>query len=147
MTDKNSNVTEFKRGVDAEAEAAAPTGDDGQEPVIHEDQNDDLGHNVDFGAVAGLVEEIEEAQAAIDEISAKEKDRKAPFKDTIAQLKRQAKEEEGITVKALNLHLTKRRQERRITDRIQALDDVQRGDFDQLALRFDDDEHDEQGAA
>lgn len=93
------------------------------------------GHNsdgveVDAEAVGKLIDEIEAEQAKIDERNAKTKADNAPQRDAIAGIKKTIRDEHGIEAKALGTLLTKRRQERRMQERIEKLEEPARGQFD-----------------
>lgn len=73
-------------------------------------------------AALPTIEEIENEQAKIDSIMEEAKAKCAPHRDTIAASKKHVRDEYSIEAKALGVILTKRRQERRMKARIEALE-------------------------
>jgi len=87
------------------------------------------------GAVA-IIADIEEEQAKIDEINEKAKAQKAPHQDSMAKLKKQIRDDYNIEAKALSTILAKRRQERRMKARIEALPKTAADQFHQMEMKF-----------
>ncbi len=84
------------------------------------------GHNADnvpfdASSVLELVDEMEREQEKIDARNEKAKEENAPHRDSIAQLRKQARDEFNVEASALSLIVAKRRQERRISQREQNL--------------------------
>jgi hypothetical protein len=87
------------------------------------------------GAVE-IIDTIEEAQAKIDAINEESKSKKAPHQDEIAKLKKQIRDDYNIEAKALSTIITKRRQERRMKARIEALEKTAAEQFKQMEMEF-----------
>jgi ABC-type transporter Mla subunit MlaD len=87
-------------------------------------------------AAAEVIAEIEAEQAKVDEIMEAAKAKAASHRDSIAALKKQCRDEYNIEAKALGTVLAKRRQERRMTARIAALEPDAKKQFEQIELRF-----------
>lgn len=83
------------------------------------------------------IDNIEAEQAKIDALAEEYKTKAAPHRDQIASLKKDIKDEYGIETKTLATVITKRRQERRMLARIEALSETQREQFDQIEMQFD----------
>lgn len=92
------------------------------------------GDNKDYSAVANLVNQIEAEQSKIDDINEEAKRAKAPHQDTIAAKKKVIRDEHGIEAKALSALVAKRRQERRMKDRISNLDETASNQFKQMEM-------------
>lgn len=92
------------------------------------------GDNKDYEAVANLINQIEAEQAEIDKINEDAKRAKAPHQDTIKAKIKIARDEHGIESKALSTLRAKRRQERRMKDRIGNLDQVASKQFKQMEM-------------
>jgi hypothetical protein len=99
------------------------------EVIGGEGHNSD-GVNIDEEAVAKLIDEIEAEQAKIDKNNAETKELNAPHRDAIAGVKKKIREDHGMQAKALGTLLTKRRQERRMQERIANLDTPAREQFE-----------------
>lgn len=82
------------------------------------------------------IEKIEAEQAKIDAINDEAKAKKAPHSDTIAELKKTCRDDYSIEAKPLAIILAKRRQERRIAARIEALKDTAKDQMD-MFLQFE----------
>lgn len=115
------NVTEFKKDVEKSEDEF------GKNEMTLERQAE---------GASGLIEKIEVEQARIDENNELAKAKNAPIRDNIAKIKQECRDDYGIEAKALQTILTKRRQERRMEDRIEALEDHAREQFDQIELNF-----------
>lgn len=76
------------------------------------------------------IEKIEAEQAKIDSVMEDAKTECAPNRDEIAKLRKKCRDDYGIEAKALGTILTKRRQDRRMADRISNLPDRAREQFD-----------------
>lgn len=130
-----STVAKFEREIEdqkAEEEAFDPTAI----PEKPESANDTQpgGNSSDYTAAAKEIEAIEREQAEIDRINAEAMEEKAPHRDTIASLRKKIRDEYSIEAKALSAILTKRKQERRMKERIAALDEPAKGQFEQLEM-------------
>ena len=82
------------------------------------------------------IKKIEMEQAKIDAINDEAKTKKAPHSDTIAELKKKCRDDYAIEAKPLAIILAKRRQERRIKARVEALKDNARDQMD-MFLQFE----------
>lgn len=76
------------------------------------------------------ITEIEEQQAIIDDIMEKAKAKCASHRDTIQASKKHVRDEFNIESKALGTILTKRKQERRMAARIDALEGIAADQFE-----------------
>lgn len=87
-------------------------------------------------AAKELIDQIEEEQAKVDEIMEAAKAKAASHRDAIAALKKECRDDYNIEAKALGTIITKRRQDRRMKARIEALEGDARKQFDQMELQF-----------
>lgn len=124
-----STVEKFKQEIaeQEQEEANAPI-------PFNAPETEKPGDNGEYKAAAGLIEKIEKEQAEIDRINAEAMDEKAPHRDEIAALKKTIRDEHSIEAKALATILTKRKQDRRMKARIEALEEPAKGQFDQLEM-------------
>ena len=81
---------------------------------------------------------IEKEQAEIDAINEEAKREKAPHQDSISALKKRIRDEHGMGAKPLGLILAKRKMERRIADREEALQDADKDQYDMFQERHGD---------
>jgi len=81
-------------------------------------------------AASEHIETIEAEQAKIDEIMDKAKKECASHRDTISEQKKKCRDDFSIEAKSLGTILTKRRQERRMAARIEALPEAAREQYD-----------------
>ena len=93
------------------------------------------GHNsdsasIDQPAVMAVIEQIEVEQAKIDDVNASAKETNAAQRDEMAKLKKQLRDDHGLEAKAIATILTKRRQERRMKDRIAGLPEKAKDQFE-----------------
>lgn len=76
------------------------------------------------------IEKIEAEQSKIDAIMEDAKSKCAPHRDSIAKLKKTCRDDFSIEAKALGTVLTKRRQERRMAERIAKLEGAAKDQMD-----------------
>lgn len=76
------------------------------------------------------IERIEYEQAEIDKINEQAKQDKAPHRDEIAALRKKCRDDYSIEAKALSTILTKRRNERRMQERIAKLEGAAKDQMD-----------------
>lgn len=133
-----STVANFKKEIaEQEAEEAFdPTAIVGAKPAAEpaNDTEEAPANSSDYNGAAKLIEAIEKEQAEIDRINAEAMDDKAPHRDEIASLRKTIRDEHSIEAKALSAILTKRRQDRRMKERIAALEEPAKGQFEQLEM-------------
>lgn len=86
---------------------------------------------------AEKIAEIEEEQAKIDALAEEYKQKAAPHRDAMASLKKEIRDDYSIEAKPLSTILTKRRQERRMKARIEALEERAAEQFEQMELKLE----------
>lgn len=115
-----------------EANAPIPFNPTAVSDNAHEPEGGD--NSSDYNGAAKLIEKIEKEQAEIDRINAEAMDEKASHRDEIAPLRKAIRDDHSIEAKALSAILTKRRQDRRMKERIAALEEPAKGQFEQLEM-------------
>lgn len=129
-----STVEKFEREI-AEQEAEEANEPIPFNPTVVASAASEPGDNAsDYHAAAKDIEAIEKEQAEIDRINAEAMDEKAPHRDEIASLRKKIRDEYSIEAKALSAILTKRRQDRRMQARIDALEEPAKGQFEQIEM-------------
>jgi uncharacterized protein involved in exopolysaccharide biosynthesis len=126
-----SNVAQFaKETAEAAANEKPPEQPKEEGGRILEDKGD----NKDYGKAASLIAKIEAEQTKIDKHAEDYKRKCAPHRDAMKALKKQIRDDEGIEAKALSALLADRRQKRRMTARVEHLEEPAASQFKQLEM-------------
>lgn len=83
-----------------------------------------------------IIEEIEAAQAKIDQLAEEYKSKAAPSRDEIASLKKRARDDFNIEAKPLALYIQMRRQERRIKEKRSKLEGPAKDQMDMFLDKY-----------
>lgn len=118
------------------------TPEDGEDNIVEgafgadHNQTDEMTLARACEAAVEEIEKIEVEQAKIDQINEKAKAKAASHRDSIKSLKKKIRDEYSIGAKPLGAILTKRKQERRMAERIESLEGTDADQFEQMELQF-----------
>lgn len=97
-----------------------------------------LGNGFDKDQCTSYIDRVEEVQREIDAIMEKAKAEAAPLRDSIAEIKKEAVDEIGVSRKVLNAKIGERRDIRKALRRREQLDSDHQDELDQLTQALGD---------